>query len=218
MRISWHIDQKWAKLSKHTRHFVIYQTLVTLKNRLKSTFQPMKVCSKWWSLDVYCVDSECFYALLLKVYMTLWGCTSLLSSFSPFRSFWAFLESKTGQHTQNRAKMGHFGWFWTILGTFWGTLGSFWHGSGVGLSSFWGCFDVIFRVVMGIFGLFFGCFTVFLCILVVYWDFQYKKVKNQTTECIKKCNFRQKWPKNGQNCPKTSTFHLLSLGDVDAAW
>ena len=153
MRISWHIDQKWAKLSKHTRHFFIYQTLVTLKNRLKSTFQPMKVCSKWLSLERQWVDSECVHALLLKVYMTLWGCTSLLSSFSPFSIVLGLFGVK------NRSKKPKIGPKWVILGDFgpfWGTLGSFWHRFGVGLSSFWGRFDLIFRVVMGHFRAFLG--------------------------------------------------------------
>ena len=59
MQISAKINQKYAKLCKN-KPFFGYKTLVLLKKRSKSTFQPMKVCSKWVCLEVSWVDFECF--------------------------------------------------------------------------------------------------------------------------------------------------------------
>ena len=71
-------DQKQA--------FFGYKTLVLLKKkRSRSTFQPMKVCSKWVCLEVSWVDFECFYALW-------WRSRWLLSGFYvPFHYFWQYL-------------------------------------------------------------------------------------------------------------------------------
>ena len=46
--------------------FSAMQTLVLLRKLSKSTFQPMKVCSKWSCLEVSWVDFECFYAILWR--------------------------------------------------------------------------------------------------------------------------------------------------------
>ena len=45
------VAENSPKLCKN-KPFFAYETLVVLKNRPKSTFQPMKVCSKWVFLEV----------------------------------------------------------------------------------------------------------------------------------------------------------------------
>ena len=50
MQVSAKIHQNYAKLCKNKPLFG-YKTLVLLKKRSKSTFQPMNVCSKWVCLE-----------------------------------------------------------------------------------------------------------------------------------------------------------------------
>ena len=63
MQMSATIHQNDAKLCK-SKPFFAYKTLVLVKNRSKSTFQPMKVCSKWVCPEVSWVEFECFFAAL----------------------------------------------------------------------------------------------------------------------------------------------------------
>ena len=94
-----------------------YKTLFLLKKRSKSTFQPVKVCSKWVCLEGVRANSECFYALLWSRCL-LDGFWLLFDHFLSRVS--TLLEPKTGQIAQIKAKMDQ-KWvksgviFWVIL-------------------------------------------------------------------------------------------------------
>ena len=69
----------------------------------------------------------------------------------PLRPYRAFFDQKG---TNKGRKIGHFGWFWTILGRSGVTYGSFWHRFGIIWSSFWCRFDPILKPFWALFGLF----------------------------------------------------------------
>ena len=119
--------QKCAKISPLSAK----KHLFCLKTRSKSTFQSMKLCSKWVCLEAPWVDFECF-----KQFDE--GLHDFWSVFGPFLTpFEPFL-------TLSGAIQGILGWFWTIFGSIRGHLwvnpGSFLYHFGVGLTPFWGLF------------------------------------------------------------------------------
>ena len=102
-----------------TSFFSATKHLFCLKTQSKSTFQPMKVCSKWVCLDVSWVDFEWFYLGSYRVILV---------------SFW----------NQNRTIWGDFGPFSGRPAVISGSLlGSFWHHFVVVLVSFWPHFEAI---------------------------------------------------------------------------
>ena len=136
----------------------------------------MKVCRELVSLEVFCVDVECFYALL-------WRCTWLLNCFF-FCYFWAFLTVFGPFRSQRRVKMAWsrakhgyrkgqkmdenlviLGWFCTIFGSIPGQVGVTQGSFGIVLASFWGCFGIVLASFSGRFGAFLtllGGFSAFL--------------------------------------------------------
>ena len=130
-----------------TSLFFGYKTLVLQKKRSKSTFQPLKVWSKWVCLERSWVDFECFYALL-------WRSWWLLNRFGIFLiKIWPF--------------WGDFGvilnhFVVSIRGHFGVTLGSFGARFGIILGSFWCRFDLILRPFWALFGLFLDHFWAIL--------------------------------------------------------
>ena len=91
-----------------------YETLVSLKIRSKSTFQPMKAWTRWVCLQVSWMDFECFYAILWRSSWVLNGCFGYFWPFlTPLSHFWPYLRL-------HRALLGYFG---TKLETFWCDFG-----------------------------------------------------------------------------------------------
>ena len=132
------------KCAKTSPLFAI-KHLFCLKTRSKSTFQPMKVCSKWMCLEVSWVEFWVFLCTFMKVQMAFerffcyfW---SILTVFEPFLD----LSGPVGAIFGN--KMGHFGvildHFWAFRASFGVTLGWCSHRFG----SFWGCFGIVLASV-----------------------------------------------------------------------
>ena len=145
MQISAKIYQNYAKLGKN-KPFFAYKTLVLLKKRSKSTFQPMKMCSKWVHLEMSWVDFECFYAIWWR---SRWFLNRLLATYDlfwPFLSqFWPCSQLYRAILDQNGTKIGpfwgNFGPFLGRPGVILGSLRDHWHRFGIilGLQQFFGC-------------------------------------------------------------------------------
>ena len=157
---------KICKIVHKQAPFSPIKRLFCLKNRSKSTFQPMKVCSKWVYLEGSWVDTECFYALLWRDLDDFWTVFGAFF-FTPFHHLEPVWSQKRVRMTQNGPKkwakngpkIGHFrvilDHFWVDPGHFGGHLGiilaSFWHPFG----SFWRRFELIFPPFWCIFDRFF---------------------------------------------------------------
>ena len=167
---------KWCKNCPETFPLLGYKTLVLLKKRSKSTFQPMKVCSARcvWKypgciLSVFMHFYEApsdfwtvFFLLLLTFFDLCWGIfVHICDYIGPFLD-----------HFWNRDILG---WFWTNLEvdlrSFWGhfrvTFWSFSHRFGIVLVSFWPHFEAFlgYLPVWAIFGLFARFWAIFTVIL-----------------------------------------------------
>ena len=154
MPISAKIHQNYTNLCENWPFFG-YKTLVLLKKRSKSTFQPMIVRSGWVCREASWVDSECFYALIWRSRWLLNGCLVTFYPFNHLEPFWTKNGSKmTPKNGQKTAKNRSLGWFWGIFGR----SGSFWGHLGIIMVSFWGHFGFVFDLIFGPFSCVFDHF------------------------------------------------------------
>ena len=159
-----------------------YKTLFLLKKRSKSTFQPVKVCSKWVCLEGVRANSECFYALLWSRCL-LDGFWLLFDHFwAGFRPFWSHKKQVKVPKTKPKwAKNGVIFWvildhFWMDPRSLWGHLGIILASFGLVLVSFWfhseAFLGVIFVPFLGHFSRFLAGFYGFFLLrfLVMFWE------------------------------------------------
>ena len=102
--------------------------LFCLRKRSKSTFQHMKVCSKWVCLEVSWVDFECFQAIWWRSRWLLNRFWRLLTPFEPFFDpIWGYTGSFWADFVPSLGRSG-------VI------LGSLYERFGIVLASFWGAF------------------------------------------------------------------------------
>ena len=136
--------------------FFDYRTLVSLRKRSKSTFQYMKVYSKWVCLEWSWMNFKCFCAFLwrsrclLNVFFCyFWPCLTFFPYLGLYRAnFWPFWD----RHRVNGPKWGDFGPF------FWVDPGSLRDHFDIVLGSFWCRFDIILGYIRNL--LFFAYFII----------------------------------------------------------